>query len=355
MSVQEDREQTALPAPNRTRRASDFILGLFVLIAALCYLGAWMWLKSEPFWHPAQHVNVYFHNVGGLNENAAVYSDGVRIGGVRKIELKGKHTVLVQLKINEENVRLPVGSGFTIRTNGLVGAKYVDVTLPDARENAQELTPNMVVWGTDPSRPELLVDKIATKLSNIDYERLEHNLNHGVERMSVAADHVSVLSRKLHPAADRAVVMEHKVTVLAAELHGTARKINKLLDDPMLARDARETLTRLNEMTAHVDSAITKVERMTENPELRNDIKQIIGDAKETVADVRAMINDPTFGNEMKMSLSKARSALARLDLVGQQMNQILDKRFPLLHLMLGRPGKIENEQTAGTNESVPE
>jgi ABC-type transporter Mla subunit MlaD len=180
MSVREDREQTALPAPNRTRRASDFVLGLFVLLAALCYFGAWMWLKSEPFWHPAQHVNLYFRNVGGLNENAAVYSDGVRIGGVRKIELKGKHKVLVQLKINEENIRLPVGCDFTIRTNGLVGAKYVDVTLPDARENAQELTPNTVVWGTDPSRPEVLVDKIATKLSKIDYERLEHNLNHAV-------------------------------------------------------------------------------------------------------------------------------------------------------------------------------
>lgn len=53
--------------------------------------------------------------------------------------------------------------------------------------------------------------------------------------------------------------------------------------------------------------------------------------------------------------LRKDFQCLARLNLVGAQLNQILGKRAPLLHLMFGKPGKISPEQTAATSEAVPE
>jgi phospholipid/cholesterol/gamma-HCH transport system substrate-binding protein len=342
-----------LPAPNKYTRASDFVLGAFTLFAACGFIGTFLWLKAEPLWAPAQRINVMFHDVGGLNENAAVYTDGVRVGAVDRITLLGKHRVKVHMKINQAVVRVPQGAEFAIRTNGLVGARYVDITLPD--HAGQPMTPDTVAWGEDPIRPELVVDRLALQLNEMDFKRMQDNLEHGMDRMSVAADNVSVLSRKLHPVADKAMMVEQKVALLAAELHGTSTRVNRLLQDPTLKRDMRDTLAKLNEMTAHVESTATKVQELATDPVLREDIKQVVGDARETVHEVHAMVNDPQFGSEMKSTMAEAHSALARLDTVGRQLNQILSKRAPLIQMLVGRPGKLKDEQTAGTNESVPQ
>jgi ABC-type transporter Mla subunit MlaD len=356
MNNESTRNDTALPPPDRRTRASDLALGIFTVIAGCCFLGAWMWLKAEPLWAPAQRFGVLFHDVAGLNENAAVYTDGVRIGAVERIKLLGKHKVLVKIKINQDTARVPEGSAFDIHTNGLVGARYVDVILPDPTATKRNLmTPNSVAWGNDPVRPELVVDRLATQVNQLDFDHLQDTMNNGMERMAAAADNVSVLSHKLNPVADRAVIVEGKLSALASELHGTSHRVNKLLNDPTIAHDVKDTLTKLNDMTAHVESSVARVEKMAANPGLREDIKRIVGDARDTVQHVHEMVSDPTFGSEIKSTMTEARSALSRLDLVGRQLNQILSKRAPLLQMLVGRPGKIQNEQAASTSESVPE
>lgn len=349
--------QLQSPAIDDRRRAGDFVLGLFLFVAFVSFLGAWLWLKSEPIWKPAQRFNVLFHDVSGLNENAAVYSDGVRIGSVESIDLQGKHQVLVRLKINQEKLRIPQGSKFHIYTNGFVGAKYVDVSLPYNTHNAALLTPDSVARGEDPAHPELLVNQIASNLSKVDFERLEERLDAGMVHVSAAADQVSMLSAKLHPVADKAKIMEDRITALAGEMHKTSNRINKLLENPKLAEEAKETLSRLDSTTAHVEAAITKLEQIANNSQLRADVKETVENAKETVAHVHAMVEDPRFGTELKDTMTQARSALSRLDLVGRQFNQILGKRAPLLHMLFGKPGAIkrENEQSAGTSETVPQ
>lgn len=344
---------TELPPPNKSTRASDFVLGSFTLLSICGLVGTWLWLKAEPLWAPAQHVNVLFHDVGGLNENAAVYTDGVRVGAVHKIRLLAKHKVQVDLKINQAAVRLPEGSEFAIRTNGLVGARYVDITLPD--HAGKLMTPDTVAWGQDPVRPEIVVDRLATQLSEMDLNQLQANVNKGMERVAVAADNVSALSQKLHPVATRAVAVEQKISLLASDLRGTSLRVNRLLDDPTIARDMRGTLNKLNEMTVRVEATVNKVQELASDPVLREDLKQVVGDARLAAQHVREMLENPQFGSEMKSTMTEAHSALAQLHIVGRQLNQILNKRAPLIHMLVGRPGKLKDEQTAAINESVPQ
>lgn len=378
---------TVLPKPDTRRRAGDLALGLFSAIAAICFLGAWMWLKDEPLTVPPQKFNVQFHDVAGLNSNGAVYINGVRVGAVEKIILRGKNNVLVKLKISDEHVRIPEGAKFDIFSNGAVGAKYVEITLPD--QGGKLLDEKSIVLGTDPIRTEFVIRKLAHELEQMDLATLEQQVHHGMHRVATAADAVAVLSKKLNPAATRAAVMEERVTALATEMQGTAKRLNRMLDDPAIAHDlkvtaqkARETAERvniamtkldgmlgdqelrhdvvaalqnINQTADHIQNAVSGIESMTKDEAVRSDVKEIIKDAKQTMEKVEHLVSVPEFGHDVKGTLGRAKWALTRLGIVAKQLSQVLDKRAPLLHLLIGRPGKLEPEQTAGTNESIPD
>src|SRR5579885_1970774 len=105
-------------------------VGMFTVVALILLLWGWGWLKSYTFKAP-QRFTVQFHDIAGLNKNATVNINGVRVGVVDEIELKARGQVLVHPRITAPNVVVTRGSNFTIQTLGLVGAKYLEVTLPE--------------------------------------------------------------------------------------------------------------------------------------------------------------------------------------------------------------------------------
>lgn len=372
------------------RTTGDIALGFFLFGGLFLLLSSWIWLKSIPLWSSPQRFGVLFHDVAGMNTNAAVYTDGVRIGSVEQITLKGKHKVLVQIKVGERNIRLPEGTSFTILNNGLVGAKYVDVTLPDEHAGKVKiLDMDSVVKGTDPVRTELLLTKLARSVSAVDFEKLQMRLHDGFGKIASASDNVSILSRKLQPAADRAAVVETRISELAVQMGGTTHRINRLLDDPQFSQDLKVTvgnakvisdrlktviekademvgdpalrhdvvtaLQNARETTDHLRVVIDDLKDISENKPLRADLKEILADTKCTMEKVKSIVCEPCFGSDMKSTLSKARTALKHITTVSKQVQQILAKRSPLLQLLFGKPGKLEPSQTASSRDNERE
>jgi len=104
----------------------EFSVGLFVLvgIAAVLYLaiqiGSSRFLGSD-----ATVVQARFTNVGGLNEGSNVMIAGVKVGVVGAIELDTENIVaMVQLNLYTD-ITLYDDAIASIKTNGLIGDKYV--------------------------------------------------------------------------------------------------------------------------------------------------------------------------------------------------------------------------------------
>ena len=173
-------------------------VGLFFVIAMFMLTIGWSWLKGISIAHPPQRFSVVFSDIAGLNNNAPVNINGVRVGTVEKIELlqpdlagksppsdlpkddlsrqsattqeeNSRAMVNCQLKINTEAVTIPVGSTITIQTQGLVGAKYIEITLPEyiPGKEVRAISAGETVRGQDPIRTELVLNRIATKLNDI--------------------------------------------------------------------------------------------------------------------------------------------------------------------------------------------
>jgi len=105
----------------------EITVGLFVIlgILALGYLS--IKLGQLPIGGGNSYVvSAVFSTVTGLTQGASVEIAGVRIGRVEQIQLEDYEAV-VTLRLDSE-IKLQEDAIASIKTSGLIGAKYVSIT-----------------------------------------------------------------------------------------------------------------------------------------------------------------------------------------------------------------------------------
>ena len=123
---------------DRRRLASQFRVGLFVIIALATFLGMIYALGARARLFEARYtVHADFTEVGGLTEGATVRLAGVQIGRVSAVHLPSQPggKVRVDLNITRKYAdRIRQNSVARIDTQGLLGDKIVEITVgtPDA-------------------------------------------------------------------------------------------------------------------------------------------------------------------------------------------------------------------------------
>lgn len=357
----------------------DGRMGVFVLIAIVFLMGAYLWFKAVSPWNPQQRFNVHFHEIAALNDNAPILVNGVRVGSVESIHLRGKDTVHVRMQINKSKITIPEGATFKILSNNVVGVKYVDISLPKydpTKPPPKPLDETMEIIGQDPGRPEVIIDNLTASLSKISFDKLEKKVAKNLDDISIATQNISKASEKFGPVADKTISMEDKVSGLADEVRITSKRINKIIDNPQfvadlketakrardtavsiqktmqqvdgllsdreLRNDVKESLARLNDATVHVERGLETFEKLAQDKDVRGDLKAIIVEARHTLDKVDGLVNSPGFGEDLKGTLKHTNEALENINKVSLQVNQILGKRHPLLHMIFGAPGKLD-------------
>lgn len=115
------------------RENLEIAVGIFVLIGivALGYLSFRLG-KIDMFTRGYYTVYAEFDKVGGIKKGSVVEIAGVPVGSVERVTLNEKYHAVVEMKILN-SVKLPDDSIASIRTKGLIGEKYVQIT-PGASE-----------------------------------------------------------------------------------------------------------------------------------------------------------------------------------------------------------------------------
>ncbi|MCM2264478.1 MAG: outer membrane lipid asymmetry maintenance protein MlaD [Desulfuromonadales bacterium] len=107
----------------------EILVGLFMISGFLCF--AWLSVKLGDvnlFGPPTYSVVANFGSVSGLKPGAIVEIAGVRVGKVSAIRFDAeKYEAKVELDI-ERGVNLQEDSIASIRTAGIIGDRYVDIS-----------------------------------------------------------------------------------------------------------------------------------------------------------------------------------------------------------------------------------
>lgn len=107
-------------------------VGLFVFISIIIFIfGVFMISGDRNFFEKKFVVRSYFQDTAGLLPGAYVRLSGVRIGTVTDIsfpESTERNVIDVKMEVNREGMkRISSDSKATIRTEGLLGAKYIEI------------------------------------------------------------------------------------------------------------------------------------------------------------------------------------------------------------------------------------
>ncbi len=104
-------------------------VGIFIVAGFLCF--TWISIKLGDinfFGEDTYSLEARFNSVAGLKEGATIEIAGVRIGKVSSIDLDSEdYEAIVQLSI-DKGIRLQEDSIASIRTAGIIGDKYVDIS-----------------------------------------------------------------------------------------------------------------------------------------------------------------------------------------------------------------------------------
>ena len=135
-------------------RSAQIRVGIFVFATLVTLMAAIFLLGSRTqYFQPQYTLKAVFSNVGYLLEGAGVYLAGVqvgRVGEIRFFEDIAAQKVLVSLKIARNyQERIRQDSVAVITSSGLLGDKYIDITL--GGESEPELLDGMFIRTQEPA------------------------------------------------------------------------------------------------------------------------------------------------------------------------------------------------------------
>ncbi len=112
------------------KNSIEFLVGIFMIagFAAFGYLA--LQLGEVSFFSDSKNYNItaQFDNITGVKEGASVQIAGVVVGQVSKIWLDEDGVANVSLQINNV-VALPVDSMASVKSQGLIGDKFIALSL----------------------------------------------------------------------------------------------------------------------------------------------------------------------------------------------------------------------------------
>lgn len=138
----------------------EFTVGMFVIagLGAIIYLA--LNLGEIPFLSRTSTytIEAEFENVSGIKNGAPVQVAGVNVGQVSRLELNEDKLAQLTLRLDKE-LRIPVDSIVSVKSQGIIGDKYIQISLGGDTEFFEE---NELILDTESSVDiESLISKFA--------------------------------------------------------------------------------------------------------------------------------------------------------------------------------------------------
>ncbi len=123
------------------QRTLEIVVGLFMLagLAALLFLALQVSGLSPKAAEQTYRVYAHFNDIGGLTPRGKVSMAGVTVGRIESIELDPQTLqAKVTMAIDAEVDYIPADSSAVIRTSGLLGEQYIDISIGGDLESLKE-------------------------------------------------------------------------------------------------------------------------------------------------------------------------------------------------------------------------
>lgn len=313
--------------------------GLFILVTLLVAAGAVLLMgQKTKLFVPTTTINITIKDVVGLKEGAPVWLAGVDVGVVKQIRFENpehSNEVLITADVDSKaHKKIGPDSLITIKTRGLMGEKYVDIS-PSASFHEKPLDNfNGVNVHT--------IDDVAQK-AGVTFEKLNSivdNIRSGKGTLGLMATDTKLYLN--------AVQLSRELNILANNINQGEGTLGRLARDGEPYNKLVQILSRADQTLHDIQNVDGSLNRLIYDRELYGKLVALIEKSNQAADDVREFnrrltSQDNTLGMLLndKELYNKGLTLLERVDNAMQDLETITAQ----IKAGEGTAGKLISEQ----------
>lgn len=263
-------------------RPTQIKVGLFLLagLVTVALMVVYFGRLGEGF-SSYYNLRAEFANASGLLRGGEVLLAGAKVGRVMDSPaiLPDMRGVYVELRILEQ-VKIPVGSQFSIGSSGLLGDKYVQIILADGGGKAGYIEPGSTVQGVMESGGIAgMADSAGTLIS--DLRETVGNINGVVKKLDSTVlskqelDSISATIRNLQAASA-------KIETTVAEASTAVQSGKETMDSAKkAAEELQKTLSAMQGLIEQVRSGKGVLGTLISNREMADNLRALIANLRK--------------------------------------------------------------------------
>jgi phospholipid/cholesterol/gamma-HCH transport system substrate-binding protein len=293
-------------------------VSLLILVVFVFFLG-----EGSNLFKKRYTVVTTFTNAGGLIEGATVRLSGVRIGSVKSISFPketDKNFIVVEMEVSEDGIRrIGPDSVATIRTEGLLGDKYIEIRR--GQEVLSRIPERLEIKSYTPpefekllGQSEELIDNIVSISRSLDEIVKAFGREENIENISrtIASIRRTLEAIETEPGVLHTLIYGRKdgsgggFESTLEKLDETITALNRLISDIRGGNGLISTLIYDKELAFKVDQAISNINSITrelgdregfvaELEKTVKNLKEITESIKEGEGTLGALVKDPTL------------------------------------------------------------
>ena len=249
--------------------AREIKVGVLAAVCLFLLFFGLNFLKGVNIFSPTNSYHGVFYNLHGLEEQAAVYIRGHRVGQVDVIhyDFTADSAFTVDLSIRKD-IALPQGTAMALVSDGLLGGMAVELQFPENTNNANLATvekgaylPTMYVPGIMESLKGDLMAHIDQAILSVDslVASLQDQVNGGhIKSSLVNVDRIT--SDLTTVSSDLKHVMKNQVPRIVNNADTTLANLNAVVAD-IKSADLASTVARVDTAVENVNSLVTEVRK----------------------------------------------------------------------------------------------
>lgn len=292
------------------------VLGIFVFLGVAIFIITVLTLGSQhKTFEKSITVKTYFDNVNGLQKGNNVWFSGVKVGTIKRVNLKENGKVEVEINIEEVSVKfIPKDVKAKLSSDGLIGNKIIELYGGTASE--AKIKNGDIVGSDKLLSTEAMMSTLSKNNDNIlaitnDFKLISSRIAAGKGSIGklltdeTLVDQLNATSNILMHASQNLEKLSANVSNYTAKLNNKGSLANDLVTDTVIFSKLRATVAQLQNVADSSQNIIANFK--TTGNIINNGLSN-----KNTPAGM--LLNDEQSANKIKITLQNLQSASKKLD-----------------------------------------
>lgn len=292
------------------------IVGIFVFLGVTIFIITILTLGSQhKTFEKSINVKAFFENVNGLQKGNNVWFSGVKVGTIKKVNLRENGQVEVEINIEDVSVKfIPADVKAKLSSDGLIGNKIIEIyggTLAGVKIKDGDTIGSDKLLSTDAIMNTLSKNNDNILAITSDFKLISGRIAGGkgsIGKLLTDETMVNQLNATtiiLKRATENLEKLSENVSSYTAKLNNKGSLANDLVTDTVIFTKLRATITQLQNVADSSQGIIANFK--TTGTIINNGLNN-----KNTPAGM--LLNDDQSANKIKATLQNLQSATKKLD-----------------------------------------